>query len=119
MTLGPTMWIGDINVALDDIDVSNPKQMSKYAGFTPEERKNFRSFLQSGNWIDIWRHQHPDEILYTWCGAPPRPNYGLRLDNIVISKSLLPNIMSTFAISDTVPVSADHIIVGAYVKPFI
>lgn len=116
---GPTMWLGDINVALDDIDVSNPKTMCKYAGFTPEERANFRSLLQTGNWIDIWRHQHPNERTYTWCGAPPRPNYGLRLDNIVVSKSLLPNMMSTFVISDGVPVSADHIMVGAYIKPFI
>lgn len=113
---GPTMWVGDINVALDDIDVSNPKTMCKYAGFTPEERANFRSLLNTGNWIDVWRHQHPTERKYTWCGSPPRPDYGLRLDNIVVSKSLLPNMMNCFTISDGVPLSADHIMVGAYVK---
>lgn len=115
-SFGPTMWIGDINVALDDIDVSNPKIMCKYAGFTPEERANFRSLLETGNWIDLWRYQHPTDRMYTWCGAPPRPNYGLRLDNIVVSKSLLPSMMNTFTIKDGVPLSSDHIVIGAYVK---
>jgi exodeoxyribonuclease III len=114
---GPTIWIGDINVALNDIDLSNPKTMSKCAGFTPEERANFRALLETGDWIDIWRHQHPTERVYTWCGAPPRPNYGLRLDNIVVSKSILPNMVSSFMLSGC-PISADHIPVGAWINPF-
>lgn len=113
---GPVMWVGDINVALDDIDVSNPKTMCKYAGFTLEERANFRHLLSTGYWIDCWRQQHPTERKYTWCGAPPRPNYGLRLDNIIVSSSLQPRVANTFMISDTVPLSADHIVVGAYVN---
>jgi exodeoxyribonuclease-3 len=112
---GPTMWIGDINVALDEIDVSNPKTMCKYAGFIQEERNNFRSLLSTGNWIDIWRQQHPTDKVYTWCGNPPRPNYGLRLDNIIVSQSLVSNILNTFMLSEC-PISADHIPVGCYVK---
>lgn len=112
---GPTVWVGDINVALDDIDVSNPKSMKGYAGFTAEERANFRAVLSTGNWIDIWRQQHPTDRVYTWCGAPPRPNYGLRLDNIVVSKSLVDNMMNTFMITEC-PMSADHIPVCAYIR---
>jgi len=111
--IGPVMWIGDINVALDDIDVSNPKTMCRYAGFTPQERDNFKSLLNTGNWLDIWRYQHPTDKLYTWCGNPPRANYGLRLDNIIISSPLLSKIVNTFSISEC-PLSADHIPIGIH-----
>jgi exodeoxyribonuclease III len=115
---GPTIWIGDINVAPDEIDISNPKTMRKYAGFTKEERDNFRSLLETGNWIDIWRYQHPTERVYTWCGCPPRPNYGMRLDNAVVSKSLLPQMQNSFVISEC-PISADHIPIGVIITPTI
>jgi len=111
---GPTMWIGDINVALDEIDVSNPKTMRNYAGFYKEERENFRTLLETGNWIDIWRHQHPTEKVYTWCGCPPQANYGMRLDNIVVSQSILPKILDSFIISEC-PISSDHIPIGVNV----
>lgn len=116
--LGPTMWIGDINVAVDEIDISNPKTMRKYAGFTKEERDNIKGILETGKWIDIWRYQHPNERSYTWCGNPPRPNYGMRLDNIIVSDTIMKQIIDSFTITDC-PISADHIPVGVYVSPII
>ena len=110
----PTMWIGDINVALDNIDVSNPKTMCNYAGFTAPERKNFRDLLTTDNWIDIWRYQNPDGIAYTWCGYPRRLNHGLRLDNVIISKSLLPNTLNAFIMEECAQ-STDHLPVGVYI----
>lgn len=111
----PTMWVGDINVAPDVIDMSSPKAMGSWSGCLPEERGNFHALINTKNWIDIWRTQHPNERSYTWCGNPPRPNYGLRLDNIIVSSSLLPEMMNTFTISEC-PISADHIPIGAYVQ---
>lgn len=113
---GGVIWLGDVNTALDEIDVSNPDSMKRYAGFTLEERTNLRSLLDTGNWIDIWRYQHPNDRIYTWCGNPPRANYGMRLDNIIISDLLVPNILTSFMISDGCPISADHIIIGAMIK---
>lgn len=112
---GPTMWVGDINVAPDVIDTSNPKVMATWSGCSPEERRNFSTLISTGEWIDIWRHQNPTGRLYTWCGSPPRPNYGMRLDNIVISKTFMDKVMNTFAISGC-PVSADHIPIGVYIN---
>lgn len=113
---GPTIWIGDINVALDNIDVSNVKTMSKYAGFTPQERNNLKLILQSGDWIDIWRYQHPNDRVYTWCGSPHKENYGMRLDNIIISKTLLSNALDSFVIHNS-PICADHKPIGIYLNP--
>jgi exodeoxyribonuclease-3 len=111
---GPTMWIGDINVALNDIDVSNPKTMKKYAGFTPEERANLNSLLCAGNWIDIWRHQNPDKVEYTWLGYPHRANHGMRLDNIIVSSSLLPSMLNSYILSGSN--SSDHAPIGVYIE---
>lgn len=115
-TRAPTMWVGDINVAPDLLDVSNPKAMGSWAGCLVEERNNFWTLMNTKEWIDIWRHQNPVARVYTWCGSPPRPNYGMRLDNVVVSRSLMPRMLNTFMISEGPPLSADHIPVGAYVN---
>ena len=109
-TNGAVVWIGDINVAATDLDVSNQKIMAKWAGFTPEERKSFNEFL-SGQWIDIWRKQHPGVKLYSWRGSSRSPNYGMRLDNIIISKDLEPYTTNSFMITDC-ECSSDHIPLG-------
>lgn len=103
-----TIWIGDINVAPHIIDVSNPNTMSKLAGFTTEERDNIHLLL-GDEWIDIWRHLYPTKKAYTWVSYPHKVNYGLRLDNIIISKDLLQHIhdatiSSTCTLSDHLPI---------------
>lgn len=111
-TMKPTIWLGDINVASSELDVSNAKTMNKMAGFTPEERVSFNSFIKEGNWIDIWRHQHPGISEYTWVSYNPRPNYGMRLDNIIVSSHLLNRIHNTFTLPNC-GTSTDHLPIGA------
>lgn len=112
---GPTLWMGDINVALNDIDVSNPKTMKTWAGFRPEERANLNTLLCQGYWIDIWRHQNLNKQEYTWLSYTRKPNYGMRLDNIIVSNSLLPNMLNAFILSQ-VPTISDHVPVGVYMS---
>lgn len=108
---GPTIWMGDINVASNELDVSSPKTMCKWAGFTPEERSSFNNFLSSGEWIDIWRKQNPNVKQFSWRGNGTIPNYGLRLDNIIISKNLESFVTNSFMIHHCQN-SSDHIPVG-------
>lgn len=98
-----TLWIGDINVALTDSDVSNPKLMKRYAGFTEKERNNFSNLIKTEKWFDIWRYQHPNEIKYTWRSSIN----GMRLDNIIVSKSLVNYVIDSFMISEVS--LSDHI----------
>lgn len=112
---GPTVWMGDINVALDEIDVSNPSTMSSYAGFTLPERNNFRAILNTKQWFDAWRQQHPNAKQYTWVGATYKPNYGMRLDNILVSENLLSKVSETFMICEG-KATADHIPVCIYLS---
>ena len=41
-----------------DIDITNPRESQKIAGFTKEERESFGNFLKEG-WIDTFRHKYP------------------------------------------------------------
>lgn len=108
----PTMWIGDINVAPFDIDVSSPTTMKTWPGFRIEERQNMINFMKTG-WVDFWRQCNPTGIRYTWVGYSTKPNYGLRLDNIIVSESMIPFVNTPFIISDFV--YSDHIPVGIYI----
>ena len=106
----PTIWIGDINVAPEEIDVSNPKSMSGRAGFTKEERENFRLLMSSGHWIDIWRHQHPGEKRYSYRGYN-KNRYYWRLDNCVISDTLRDSVVESFIDTDC-EADTDHVPIG-------
>ncbi|MEM2987055.1 MAG: exodeoxyribonuclease III [Nitrososphaerota archaeon] len=110
------VWIGDINVALSEIDVSDPKNMKNYAGFSKEERENLHSFLSKGNWIDIWRQQNPSGRKYTWIGSKRRQDYGMRLDNIIITKDLVRFPIKAFIIYDEIPISTDHLPIGIIIN---
>jgi exodeoxyribonuclease-3 len=107
------IWIGDINVALEEIDVSNPEYMYKYAGFTSLERKSLSMFLSNG-WVDIWRHQYPDKVEYSWIGAKKkrRENHGMRLDNIIVTNTIDIDNSSSYIMSDPI-CDSDHVPVGA------
>lgn len=114
----PTIWLGDINVAATELDVSNPKTMCKVSGYTPQERHSFAQFVTAGNWVDIWRSQHPNAREYTWVSYKRRNGYGMRLDSIIVSSSLwnkeICRINSTFMIPNC-ELDTDHIPVGAYI----
>lgn len=103
------IFLGDINVAPTEKDVSHPAKMKYYAGFSPEERKNIEEFLK-GDWVDLWRERNPDKKQFTWVGYPNKLNYGLRLDNIIVKKQLLPLVQDVY-IDSTFNLS-DHLLVG-------
>ncbi len=110
----PTIWIGDINVAPLEEDVSNPVKMSQWPGFTDTERVSLVKFL-GNEWVDIWRVQHLKERLYSWRGnAVECDTYGLRLDSAIVSRRLMNRITSSFMVTDC-PLS-DHIPIGINIR---
>jgi exodeoxyribonuclease III len=118
----PTIWIGDINVAPDDIDVSNPKEMSHKPGFTNAERESFIKFVSYPNklgvpsWVDIWRHQHPKEVAYSYRGYSGKS--GLRLDNTLITSELVERVIQSYILTDWIA-PTDHVPIGIVMKPFV
>ncbi|OQS06656.1 exodeoxyribonuclease [Thraustotheca clavata] len=90
----PVIWCGDLNVAHQEIDIHDPKNNHKSAGFTDKERESFGTLLQDG-FVDTFRHKYPEKQEYSYFsyrfGARGK-NKGWRLDYFVTSSSLLPHI---------------------------
>lgn len=104
---------GDWNVAHTPLDLANPKANVKTHGFTPEERAGFQQFVDSG-FVDTFRHLHPEQPgHYTWWrqfGGARERNIGWRLDYLLISAALLPQLVGAEILaavqgSDHCPVS--------------
>ena len=58
---------GDVNIAHHEIDLKNWKGNLKNAGFLPEERAYFDTWMHKQGWIDLGRAAHPEQPgPYTW-----------------------------------------------------
>ncbi|MDP2103826.1 MAG: exodeoxyribonuclease III [Candidatus Gracilibacteria bacterium] len=90
---------GDLNVAHQEIDLTNPKPNRGSAGFTDEERAGFGHYLANG-FIDTFRHFYPDKTgEYTWWSnffKSRDRNIGWRIDYFLISESLENRLQSAF-----------------------
>lgn len=87
----PVVVCGDLNVAHQPIDLKNPAQNRRNAGFSDEERKKMTRLLDSG-FTDTFRYLYPDrENAYSWWsyrfGARAR-NAGWRIDYFLVSDRL-------------------------------
>lgn len=87
----PVILCGDLNVAHEEIDLKNPKNNHKNAGFSDEERNKMTELLASG-FTDTFRHFYPDaENIYSWWSyrfKAREKNAGWRIDYFITSKQL-------------------------------
>lgn len=90
----PVVLCGDLNVAHEEIDLKNPKQNTKSAGFTLEERMKFKELLASG-FSDTFRSLYPEKIQYSWWSYmfnSRAKNVGWRIDYFVVSNEILKQV---------------------------
>ncbi|MBZ6528112.1 exodeoxyribonuclease III [Aerococcaceae bacterium DSM 111021] len=85
----PVIATGDYNVAHKEIDLKNPKNNKRSAGFTDEEREGFTNLLNRG-FTDTFRYIHGDvEGVYTWWNQRAKTskinNSGWRIDYWLVS----------------------------------
>lgn len=85
---------GDMNVAHNDIDISNPeKKKNKMAGFYDTERNDFTNLLNKVKLVDIFRNLYPLERKSTYWSnflKALRSNHnGWRIDYFLISDNML------------------------------
>ena len=88
--LKPVIFCGDLNVAHKEIDLKNPKNNIRNAGFTAEERKGFDNIVSHG-FIDTFRHFNNEGDNYTWwsyMGGARSRNVGWRIDYFCVSDEL-------------------------------
>lgn len=93
----PVILCGDLNVAVEEIDLKNPKTNRKNAGFTDEEREKMRTLLRSG-FTDTFRHFYPDRTdIYSWWSyrfSAREKNAGWRIDYFIVSDALKDRLVS-------------------------
>lgn len=87
----PVIVCGDMNVAHEEIDLRNPKNNRRNAGFTDEEREKMTRLLASG-FTDTFRYFYPDMAdQYSWWSYrfhAREKNAGWRIDYFLTSKAL-------------------------------
>lgn len=113
----PVIVCGDLNVAHQEIDLKNPKNNKKNAGFTEEERNKFTQLLNH-DFIDTYRYFNPDkEGSYSWWSYrfnARKNNAGWRIDYFVASKKIESRLVS--ANIHTEILGSDHCPVELIIK---
>ena len=61
----PVVWVGDLNVAPSDIDVTNPKNKKNHVCFHEDVKKALASAMEWGL-VDIFREHLPEAGEYTF-----------------------------------------------------
>lgn len=109
----PVVYMGDLNVAHQPIDLANPKSnYNKSAGYMQEEIDGLSNYLSAG-FIDTFRSKFPDTVKYSWWSArfnSRAKNVGWRIDYCLISPSLLPHLRDAFILNEVM--GSDHCPVG-------
>ncbi len=104
----PVIIVGDLNVAMEEIDLARPKENVGEPGFSDEERYWGREYLKAG-FIDTFRYLHPGEQKYSWwsyrAGARAK-NVGWRIDYVLISEKLKSKLVSAEIRNDIM--GSDH-----------
>ncbi len=106
----PVIWVGDLNVAPADIDLSHPTvyrnatKVEKGAkldpknvgqpGCTDAERERFQEILDAGSLVDVYRTLYPEKEDFTWRGTTTgmHGGRGMRIDHCIASKKLAERI---------------------------
>jgi exodeoxyribonuclease-3 len=93
------LWCGDLNVAPEDKDVHNPKELLGHVDFHPEVHKRFAKILQWG-FVDVFRKYHPEPGQYTFYDyrVPNAVKRGLgwRVDHILATPPLAEKSRDSF-----------------------
>lgn len=88
----PLLWLGDLNVARQDIDVHNPKGLWGSVCFCEPVQKALENVMEWGL-TDVFRRFCPDPEQYTfWDYRVPngfKRNVGWRLDYIMATETLV------------------------------
>ncbi len=99
---------GDYNIAHQPIDLANPKQNEKNAGYLPEERAWMTKFLGAG-FVDTFRQFCAEPNQYTWWSYRFRArekNVGWRIDYHCVDQGFASAVRSSRILADVM--GSDH-----------
>jgi exodeoxyribonuclease III len=107
----PVIYVGDHNVAPEEIDIHDKKNRDKVAGASKEERAEYKKLLEVG-FLNAFRYLHPLERKYTYFSnfANAREkNKGWTIDHWIVSSEAKDKIVAADMLleyygSDHVPI---------------
>jgi len=86
----PAIWLGDLNIAPEPIDVYHPDRRVNDTDFHIDARNAYRNAVGWG-FTDVFRKLHPDRVQYTYWdyfrNAFER-DFGWRIDHILATAPL-------------------------------
>ena len=115
-TKKPVIMCGDLNVAHEEIELTNPKTNKGNAGFTKEERGKMTELLNAG-FIDSYRYLYPEKIEYSWwsyMGHAREKNVGWRIDYFIVSNDFKEKIKDATIYTEIL--GSDHCPVGLEIE---
>ncbi len=86
----PVIWLGDLNVAPEPIDVYHPERRVNDADFHIDARNAWKATVEWG-FTDLFRMLHPDKVQYTYWDYyrnALQNNWGWRIDHILATAPL-------------------------------
>lgn len=104
----PVVYCGDLNVAVEEIDLKNPQTNHFNPGFSDEERQKMRDLLNSG-FVDTFRKLYPEKVEYSWWSYRFNArvkNIGWRIDYFVVSECLMSQVMDSRILTEVT--GSDH-----------
>lgn len=107
------IFMGDFNVAHNEIDLARPEEALKGTGFLPQEREWISKYIENG-YVDTFRALHPDErdaysYWDAWRDRRAR-NIGWRIDYVMVDGELMSKVKRAFIRADVM--GSDHCPVG-------
>jgi exodeoxyribonuclease-3 len=86
----PAIWLGDLNVAPEEIDVYHPDRRVNDVDFHIDARNAYKAAVEWG-FTDVFRMLHPDRVQYTYWDYfrnALQNNWGWRIDHILATAPL-------------------------------
>ena len=86
----PALWLGDINVAPEPMDVYHPDRRTNDVDFHIDARNAFKETRDWG-FVDLFRRMHPERVQYTYWDYYRKAfenNWGWRIDHILATAPL-------------------------------
>jgi exodeoxyribonuclease-3 len=111
------LWMGDVNVAPEPIDVYHPDRRTEDVDFHIDARNEYKETVSWG-FVDVFRKLHPDVVQYTYWDyyrMAFQRNFGWRIDHILATAPLAKKCKHVEVDMDVrrVKGSSDHTIVWA------
>jgi exodeoxyribonuclease-3 len=114
----PAIWLGDLNVAPEPIDVHAPEKHLKHVCFHEDARKAYKDTVAWG-FVDTFRALYPDRQQFTfWDYLRPdnvEKNKGWRIDHILVTRPLVTKCKEVAVDIEPrrAPKASDHTVVWA------